>query len=113
MKQRLCALLEDIPGVAVAGIADDSVSACLLIRAMLPDVVILDIRLASGSGIEVLREIKAESPSPLVIMLTNYSEPQFRETCLTAGADYFLDKSKEFDRLREILAKRTGLGSRE
>ena len=64
---------------------------------------ILDIRLLGGSGIDVLRTLKQEKPSPHVIMLTNYPYPQYREKCLEAGADFFFDKSREFHQVTEVL----------
>jgi DNA-binding NarL/FixJ family response regulator len=68
-----------------------------------PDIVILDIQMPGGSGIEVLKTIKKNKPSPIVIMFTNYPYPQYRAKCMEAGADFFFDKSLEFDALTETL----------
>ena len=68
-----------------------------------PDVVILDIQMPGGSGIEVLESIKQHQPSPVVIMFTNYPYPQYRTKCMETGADFFFDKSLEFDALIETL----------
>lgn len=76
-------------------------------RLLRPDVVILDINMPGGSGIEVLHDIKQLSPSPRVIMLTNYSQPQYRRKCLDAGADHFFDKSTEFEKIRDVLVAGT------
>ncbi len=65
--------------------------------------VILDIRMSDGSGIDVLPEIKKGNQSPLVIVLTNYPYPQYRRKCIEAGADFFFDKSTEFDKVTEVL----------
>ena len=105
VRERILSLLEGIPGVQVVGHAEDAIAARLLITALQPDVVILDINMPGGSGIEVLHDIKQEAPSPTVIMLTNYSQPQYRERCLEAGADYFFDKSSEFERIRDVLER--------
>ena len=56
-----------------------------------------------GSGIDVLREIKQNNQTPLVIVLTNYPYPQYRRKCMDAGADFFFDKSTEFDKVTEVL----------
>jgi DNA-binding NarL/FixJ family response regulator len=56
-----------------------------------------------GNGIEVLREVKKMSPAPSVIMFTNYAHAQYRKKCEEAGADFFLDKSTEFDKLPQTL----------
>ncbi len=103
VRERILSMLEGIPGVQVVGHAEDSIAARLLITALQPDVVILDINMPGGSGIEVLHEIKHQTPSPTVIMLTNYSQPQYRARCLEEGADYFFDKSSEFEKIRGVL----------
>ena len=53
--------------------------------------------------------MRARSPPPAVIVLTNYAYDQLRSTCLEAGADEFLDKRTEFERLPAIV---TELGRR-
>jgi DNA-binding NarL/FixJ family response regulator len=68
-----------------------------------PDVIILDIRMPGGSGIGLLEEIKREVGAPVVIILTNYPLPQYRDRCMKAGADYFFDKSAQFDQVAEVL----------
>ena len=63
----------------------------------------LDIRLIGGSGIDVLKKIKQEDRALVVIMLTNSTALPFRRRCMEAGADFFLDKSTEFRKVREIV----------
>ena len=70
-----------------------------------PDVVILDLQLERSNGIDVLLKIKKESPSTIVIVLTNYPETYNRTACLKAGANYFLDKSIEFEKVVDICGK--------
>ena len=80
------------------------------IRQTRPDVVILDIRMPGGNGIEVLREVKKLDPAPTVIVFTNYAQAQYRKKGEEAGADFFLDKSTEFDKLPQALEQvRQGL----
>ena len=80
--------------------------------ALKPDAVILDIRLPGRSGIQVLKEIKAAHPETVVIMLTNYDFDQYRRQCLQLGADYFFNKTLEFEKVMTVLAERaTGAGS--
>lgn len=69
--------------------------------------VILDIWMPEESGIEVLQNIKLRERVPIVIILTNYSYPQYRKRCLELGADYFFDKSTELDRMIETREKLT------
>ena len=103
VRGRLAELLAETQQVEIVGEVDDAPEAMDRIRALKPQVVILDVRLPHGSGIDVLRDIKHESPAPLVIVLTNYPYPQYRESCLAAGADYFFDKSTEFNRITDVV----------
>jgi len=66
---------------------------------------VLDIKLKASSGIEVLRTIKRRVVSVAVIMLTNYATEEYRKKCLEAGAEYFLDKTNEFEQLCPIIAR--------
>jgi DNA-binding NarL/FixJ family response regulator len=68
-----------------------------------PEVLILDIQLPDGSGIDILEKIKLERKDVKVIMLTNYPSLPFRKKCIAAGADYFFDKSTEFEKVFEVL----------
>lgn len=72
---------------------------------MKTDVVILDIRMPGRNGLDVLRDIKEGSPESKVIILTNYPYPQYRRRCMEEGADFFFDKSSEFEKVTEVLEK--------
>ena len=97
-------MLGHVPGVRVTGEAASAEEAVEGIRAAHPDVVVLDLHLRSGHGIDVLRTIHAEAPDVVFIVLTNHPSPQHRRICLDAGAEHFLDKSNEFARVNEIVA---------
>jgi DNA-binding NarL/FixJ family response regulator len=103
VRERLVTMALDLPEIAVVGQAQDGSGCVDAIRQTQCDVVILDIRMPGGSGIEVLREVKKMNPAPGVIMLTNYAYAQYRKKCAEAGADYFLDKSTQFDQLPQAL----------
>ncbi len=96
-------MLTEIPDVEIAGQAGNAPDALAGVGELKPDVVILDIRMPGGSGIDVLRKLKKDRPALTVIMLTKYAYPQYRERCLALGADFFLDKATDFDRIPEIL----------
>jgi CheY-like chemotaxis protein len=68
------------------------------------NIVCLDINLPGKSGIELLRHIKAAYPQIVVIMLTNQSSDYYRTICKRLGADYFMDKSTEFDHVPFIIS---------
>ncbi len=102
----------DLPEVDVVGQAEDAPGTLDALRQVRPDVVILDIRMPGGNGIEVLREVKKMAPAPQVIMLTNFAYAQYRKKCKEAGADFFFDKSTEFEKLPQALEQvRQGLWS--
>ncbi len=70
-----------------------------------PDVFILDIQLPGLSGIDLLNQIKLSFPAkqPLIIFLTNMPNATYRQACLKSGAHFFLDKSRDFLMLPDIL----------
>ena len=103
MRERLVALLAEFGDrLEVVGQTGNATEATQAICRLKPDAVILDIQLRDGSGVEVLTHIKRHTPAPVVMMLTNYPYPEYRRSCTAAGADYFLDKSSEFEKVREI-----------
>lgn len=104
VRVRLKALLHaDAPHAEVVGEAEEAQTAIRLIQDTSPDVVILDLKLAGGSGLEVLRAVKLAPSTPVVIVLTNLTSFEYQTTCLEAGAEFFLDKSFGFDRLAETI----------
>jgi len=102
LRERLIEMLAELPDIEIIGQAQDVTGACTSIKKLNPDVVILDIRMPGGSGIDVLQEIKKDKQAPMVIILTNYPYPQYRKKCLGLGADYFFDKSTEFEKVTEL-----------
>jgi DNA-binding NarL/FixJ family response regulator len=70
-----------------------------------PGVVLLDMNLPGKSGIEVLHYIKEEGWDCKVIMVTNHSHEGYRKLCQDAGADIFLDKSKDFGLIPDLINK--------
>ena len=105
IRERLKEQLTAIENVQIVGQAKDAYFAITMIAKTYPDVVILDVRMPGGSGIDVLRAIKKEGSPPKIIMLTKYPYPQYREKCLELGADYFFDKATEFDNTIELIRK--------
>ena len=103
VRERLVNMALDLPEIVVVGQAQDASGSLAAIRQTRPDVVILDIRMPGGNGIEVLRRLKKMNPAPRVIMLTNFAYAQYRRKCKEAGADFFLDKSTEFDQIPQTL----------
>lgn len=103
VRERLIDMLGGIPGVSIVGEAESPVAAIADIVRTQPDIVLLDVHLIDGSGMEVLRAIKPRFPTMDVIVLTNYAEPIYRNAYLKAGARYYLDKSHEFNSVPDIV----------
>ena len=105
VREHLVTMLEELAGIEIAGQAGNVAEAISAIRLLKPDAVILDILMPGGSGIDVLENIKQNDSTLVVIVLTNYPYPIFRQKCLQAGADFFLDKSTEFDQIPELFER--------
>jgi YesN/AraC family two-component response regulator len=103
--ESLSDLLVEIRGMEIVGYAHNANEAIERIKKSKPDVAILDIRMPGGNGIHVLETIKAYKNKILVIMLTAYPYPQYRQKCEEMGAEYFFDKSTEFHRVQEVLTE--------
>ena len=95
-------LLSDLR-VTVVGQAGTVAAALQQIPQLHPECVLLDIQLPDGDGISVLKAVKAMTPPPAVVMFTNYTDECYRQRCEVAGADFFLDKSKQFDEIPDLL----------
>ena len=100
--ERMTDLLKDVAGVEIVGQAGNAREAILAIQETDPDAVILDLQMPGGSGLEVLRAIRRERPDVQVLICTNFPSPQYRQQCLAAGANYFLDKSRDFAKIPAI-----------
>lgn len=103
MRRRVVEALEELPDVRVVGVADGADEAVPAIRSLKPQFVVLDLRLAQGSGLFVLETIRHFDPPPVVAVLTNYPHEQYRARCAEMGADFFFDKAAGLDGLLEAV----------
>src|SRR3954453_4179388 len=104
MRERLRELLGDIDRVEVVGDAGNLDEATAGILRTHPDCVLLDYQIEGGTGVDVLRAVRPQSPDIEFIVLTNHATDQHRRACLDAGARFFLDKSSEFGFIRTAIA---------
>jgi two-component system response regulator DevR len=104
IRQRLEVLLRDIPGVEIVGYAEEADAALAGIARLKPDAVVLDLVLAKGHGIDVLRALKQADSAVEVFVLTNVATPQYRRACMALAAKGFFDKTTEFMAVREAIA---------
>jgi len=103
VRERLSSMISELSNVNIVGQADIAFEAIESIRKLNPEVVVLDISMPGGNGLYVLEMIRKHSVKALVLMLTNFGHEQYRQKCLQLGADYFFDKSTEFEQVIEVL----------
>ncbi len=112
IRERLSGVIHELPFAEIVGHAGDMQQALEGIERLRPDVVLLDIRLPGGSGLDILQTIRASYPGMKVVILTNYSFPQYRERAVELGADAFLEKALEFEKIMGVLEKLNSLSHR-
>ncbi len=86
-------ILEEASNFAVSGEAADGVEALAVVDRLLPDIVLVDIRLPSMNGIELARRIVASHPEMVVIMLSAYDDEDYVRAALAAGVSGYLLKT--------------------
>ncbi len=105
LRDNLKRIISSIPNLHLVGEALDSATALRLVDELEPDILILDIDLIQGNGIDVLTKMKKNRSRPTTIMFTNYSQDAFKKAAAKLGANYFFDKNEDIDELFEILKK--------
>jgi DNA-binding NarL/FixJ family response regulator len=108
--ERLLELVNEVEGAEVVGDAAAFDAAVAGITATRPDVAILDIKLAdgTGTGIDVLQRVRTVLPGLKAIVMSNFATPQHMKASTDAGAAYFLDKTTDFERITAILEELGG-----
>jgi len=107
LARRLVELLCEPGRFAVAAKAATQTDAVTRLKEAPFDVLVVDIELAEGNGVAVIRQARQLYPVEtqlLIVVLTNYAWDFVREHCFAAGADYFLDKMRDIALLKGIVA---------
>ena len=102
--KRILRLLEEVENIKLVIHAANYYESIKMINEVDIDIVILDINLPDKSGIELLKEIKVIRPQIKVIMLTNHASDSYRDLCEYLGANFFLDKSNDFEKIPSTIA---------
>ena len=105
VRLRLAKLLGGMEEVRVVGEASSANEAVAGILRSHPHLVLLDLNLPGSTGLDVMRKVRETDPHVVFAVLTNHSEPQYRDACLRAGARYFLDKSRDLDKVMAMVAE--------
>jgi two-component system OmpR family response regulator len=102
---RIAEIVGSVPGVEVTErVASEAEARSALDKGGI-DIVILDLQLRSGTGFGVLRQLQDSSDRPIVVVFTNFAVPTYRERARKMGAEYFLDKLLDLDKLPKVLAE--------
>ena len=92
VRRGVAEVLEEDPGITVAGEAGSVAEALARVPAVRPDVVVVDMRLPDGNGAEVCRQLRARVPSVRTLVLTSYADPEAVAAAVRAGASGYLLK---------------------
>jgi DNA-binding NarL/FixJ family response regulator len=92
-------------GAELSGCAADAETAISDVFVLQPDVILIDIRLAKGTGFDVLRALKDHNlaPGASKVVLTNYAYAEYQALATRLGADRFFDKSLEMSQAVELI----------
>jgi CheY-like chemotaxis protein len=107
--ERLAELVS-VPGrveiSAVAATENEALSHC---DGEFFDLAVVDLQLAQGTGFGVIRRLRSNAgPHTCIVVLTNHAVPALRIASFEAGADHFLDKSKDFAHVRQLVEELIG-----
>jgi DNA-binding NarL/FixJ family response regulator len=103
VREGLRALLNRRDGMRVVGEAGNVAQAIEVALREKPDVVVMDVRLPDGTGVEACREIRAELPNTRMIMLTSYADEEAVMASILAGASAYLLKQTRGQQLAEAI----------
>lgn len=102
--EHLQALLSELTQVSSTEAVQSAEEGLNLLDNYEPDIMVLDINMPGMNGIEMLRRLSLKNMiRPVVIMLTNNTFAKYKDECMRLGADYFLDKSRDFQLIPSIV----------
>lgn len=102
--QKMKMFLSIVPQVKQVNTANSATEAFSCMQQAGHELVVLDVNMPGTSGIEILQRIRnSAGPQPVIVMLTNETGKHVREACMQSGADYYLDKSKDFLEIPRII----------
>jgi DNA-binding NarL/FixJ family response regulator len=103
VRASLRALLGSVAGISSIRVASTLGEAINSVWRDPPTLVILDLNLPDGMGMDIIQQIKQISPALWLAVLTIHAFPFYRRHCLALGADWFFDKASETDALLEVV----------
>jgi DNA-binding NarL/FixJ family response regulator len=108
VREGLAARINRQPDLQVVGEAEDVLDALEKVKTETPDLVVVDLALKSGQGLDLIKKIKARSPDTKMLVSSMYDESLYAERTLRAGAMGYINKQevsdKIIDAIRQVLA---------
>ena len=108
MQEILTEIIQTMAGVELVGVAKTASGAMAAFGVHRPEVIVLDLGLRAGNGLDVLKQVKRRAPACQVLVFTNNDTEPYRDHCLAAGADRFFSKTQQYQELLEFLRKLGG-----
>ncbi len=102
LENRLVSMVSSIDNTNVTSLNMESQNCCEFINGHKPDVLILGVNIATKECLNQLRKTKSSNPTIQIIVLSDNPYEQLKKVCIQAGADYFLDKSSNLEKVIEI-----------
>lgn len=103
IRSRLVSLLQGLPGMAKVDTAGTLTQTLERAAHCMSDMAIVDLHLPDGNAIRILPQLRQLVPDMHIAVLTNDASEFNRSRCLKAGADWFYDKSTEFEKVLELV----------
>ncbi|MGZ5000713.1 MAG: response regulator [Methylomonas sp.] len=104
IRERLLGMLVDVVDKQSLIQAGTIREARALLDIHQPDILVLDLLLPDGHGLELLRILNQSQRSPQVLIMTNDPNEQYKKRALQLGAGYFFDKARDFDRIPDVIS---------
>jgi DNA-binding NarL/FixJ family response regulator len=105
LREGLTVYINTQPDLAVCGQAADTCQAMKMLEANRPDVVVVDIQLTDGNGLDLAERIKAHDKTIQVLVYSNYHDSLYTQRALQAGASGYINKRHEASRLVEAIRR--------
>ncbi len=102
VRERLRFTIEEMGG-SVIGEAGTETDAVMGLQATRPDIAIVDLTLAQGNGLQVIRQARQLHPKIIVVVFSNHGDKEYQHTSMVAGADFFVEKTHEYSRFIVLL----------
>lgn len=101
--ERLQELLHNIKDAQIVGLVKNGLEALEVIKTIEPDLVIIDINMPGLTGLQVIDSVRKENHKSKFLVLTLYASKNYRKKAMKLGANYFLSKTDDFEKVSELV----------